>query len=310
MYLNDNFKLTDDKRSVFKITCITNGTHFTDKKLISPGSRGGPKQVCFSSFPRAVTQYSSIIHGKSTSINEIHFVDQDPEVVTLMQTAFLLALDESRRVKDSKLMTIPKKIKNTFLCYIGSESGPTKYHTVVLSNNVNVVLCNGSLFSVPRHRHGEKMSVEEDATGVVITIDKLQTGKSRSASLCLERCGNDFHRNYDNMKRLKKSIGESYETFGDKQLKFGHVICPLMPELNKKALDKTSAAQLQFQSIFHQCCVNMLIKADYLGIKHLAVPVIVDDFYDYNEDWFLWSCTNIMMMELHNFAKRRKKKVV
>ncbi|VDI78302.1 Hypothetical predicted protein [Mytilus galloprovincialis] len=271
------------------------------------GGRGGPKQVCFSCFPKAITQYSSK-YGKATSTREIHFVDQDPEVVTLMQTAFLLALDESRRAKDSKLKKIPLKIKNTFLSYIGSESGPTKYQTLILSKTVNVVLCDGPLFSVPRHKHGEKIEVEEDDTGVVITIDKLNTGKSRSASLCLQRCGNGFHWNYDTITKLKKSIGESYETFGDKQLKFGYVICSVMPTLNKKALDRTSAAQLQFQSIFHQCCAKMLIKADNCGIKHLAVPVIVDDFYDYNEDWFLRSCINIMMMELHDFAKKRKKK--
>ncbi|CAG2249300.1 PARP10_14_15 [Mytilus edulis] len=275
---------------------------------IGSGIHGGPKQVCFSSFPRVIAQYSSK-HGKTVSLKEIHFVDHDPEVVTLMQTAFLLALDESRgfRGKDSKLMKIPLKIKQTFLSYVVCESGPTKYQTLVLPNNVNVVLCDGPLFSVPRHRHGEKMSVKEDDTGVVITIDKFQTGKSRSASLCLQRCGNGFHWNYDSLKKLKKSIGESYETFGDKELKFGHVICPVMPTLDKKALVETSPAQLQFQSVFHQCCANMLIKADNCGIEHLAVPVIVDDFYDYNEDWFLWSCTNIMMMELHNFAKTRKK---
>ncbi|CAC5394336.1 unnamed protein product [Mytilus coruscus] len=37
MYLNDNFKLTDDKCSEYKITCLTSGTYFTDKELILPG---------------------------------------------------------------------------------------------------------------------------------------------------------------------------------------------------------------------------------------------------------------------------------
>ena len=37
MPLNDNFKLIDDKCSVYKITCLTSGTYFTDKELISPG---------------------------------------------------------------------------------------------------------------------------------------------------------------------------------------------------------------------------------------------------------------------------------
>ncbi|CAG2249294.1 PARP10_14_15 [Mytilus edulis] len=126
---------------------------------IGSGGRGGPKQVCFSSFPRAIAQYRSK-HGKTSSLKEVHFVDQDPEVVTLMQTAFLLALDESRRGKDSKLMKIPLKIKNTFLCYVGSESGPTRYQTLVLPNNVNVFLCDGPLFSVPRHRHGRKCQLK------------------------------------------------------------------------------------------------------------------------------------------------------
>ncbi|XP_071176831.1 uncharacterized protein [Mytilus edulis] len=273
---------------------------------IGSDGRGGPKQICFSSFPRAITQYSSK-YGKTSSIQAIHFVDQDHEVVTLMQTAFILALDESRRAKDSKFKNIPLMIRNTFFSYTGSEFGHTKYQILAMSNNVNVVLCDGQLFSAPRHKHGENMSVEEDDAGVVITIDEHQTGKSRSASLCLQRCGNDFHWNYNKIKKLKKSIGESYETFGDKQLKFGSVIFLVMPTLTTKALDKTSAAQRQFQSLFHQCCAKMLIKADNCNIKHLAVPVIVDDFYDFTEDWFVRSCTNIMMVELHNFAKTRKK---
>ena len=36
VFYND-FKLTDDKCSVYKITCLTSGTYFTDKELISPG---------------------------------------------------------------------------------------------------------------------------------------------------------------------------------------------------------------------------------------------------------------------------------
>ena len=35
--MNDNFKLTDDKCSVYTITCLTSGTYFTDKEHISPG---------------------------------------------------------------------------------------------------------------------------------------------------------------------------------------------------------------------------------------------------------------------------------
>ncbi|CAC5423551.1 unnamed protein product [Mytilus coruscus] len=37
MHLNDDFKLTDDKFSVNKITCLTSGIYFTDKEIISPG---------------------------------------------------------------------------------------------------------------------------------------------------------------------------------------------------------------------------------------------------------------------------------
>ena len=36
VFYND-FKLTDDKCSVYKKTCLTSGTYFTDKELISPG---------------------------------------------------------------------------------------------------------------------------------------------------------------------------------------------------------------------------------------------------------------------------------
>ncbi|XP_052098965.1 uncharacterized protein LOC127733693 [Mytilus californianus] len=242
---------------------------------IGSGGRGGPRQVCFSSFPRAITQYSSKF-GKTSSIKEVHFVDRDIDVVSLMQAAFLLAIDESHNEKSSKLMRIPKKIKETFLSYVGTDVVPSKSLALALPNMVDVLLCDGALFSVPRHKHGQTLKVEEDDTGVIITIDKSQTGKSRSASLCLQRCGNDFHRNYDSLKRKKKSYGEAYDTFGDKHLKFGHVICPVMPVLSKKAVDKNSSAQLNFQSYFHQCCANMFKKADDCEVKHLAVPVLVD----------------------------------
>ena len=36
VFYND-FKLTDDKCSVYKITCLTNGTYFIGEELISPG---------------------------------------------------------------------------------------------------------------------------------------------------------------------------------------------------------------------------------------------------------------------------------
>ncbi|CAG2249298.1 unnamed protein product [Mytilus edulis] len=67
--------------------------------------------VAIAAIGSAITQYSSK-NGKTTSIKEIHFVDRDLEVVTLMQTAFLLDLDESHHEKDSKLLKIPKNQGN------------------------------------------------------------------------------------------------------------------------------------------------------------------------------------------------------
>ncbi|CAC5403547.1 unnamed protein product [Mytilus coruscus] len=127
-------KMLDDCRSY-----LADKTKLQQGKVCATtaGGHGGPKQICFSSFATAITQYSSK-HGKTTSIKEIHFVDQDPEVLTLIQTAFLLALDESCRGKDSKLMKIPLNVRKTFLCYV--EVNQDLPNTKILSCGIMLTL--------------------------------------------------------------------------------------------------------------------------------------------------------------------------
>ncbi|CAC5381382.1 unnamed protein product [Mytilus coruscus] len=239
---------------------------------IGSGGHGGPRQVCFPSFPRAVTQFSREF-GKKSSIKEVHFVDNNLEEVTLMQSAFVLAVDEPwhTRFKNNH-----QKTKELFFGFKRTEATASKYEELTLPNKVIVILCDGPLFSAPCHKHGEKLLDVMENTGIVITMDNILSGRSKSATTCLQRCGNDFYRSFNSLKKQKIECGKAYNIFGDIQMKCEHVICLVMPNLSKTATDKTSSEQTEFQSLFHLCCANMFKQADNCGLKHLVVPVLVD----------------------------------
>jgi hypothetical protein len=64
------------------------------------GQRGGPAQLCFSSYVQGVVTFST----RKPWLREVHFVDRDESVVDMMKTAFLLQTPEKdTKIKDKNL---------------------------------------------------------------------------------------------------------------------------------------------------------------------------------------------------------------
>lgn len=212
-------------------------------------------------------------------MKEVHFVDINAEVVNLIQAACLLNITGPGIEVKHKLQKIPESVKETFVSYIGEEDTTTKYKNIHLANNLNVTVCDGPLFTAYRHRHMKVDAIAEfeyEDTAVVITEDTEFRGKSRSASHCLQRCGNDFYRCYDQLKKSKekKKVCKAFDTFGDHTLNYGYVIYTVMPSVNKKQLTINSKELMPFFANLSECCRNVLKKAEKCGIRHLCLPLL------------------------------------
>ena len=221
--------------------------------------------MCFDTYPEVIRDYS-VKYGKTSTLKEIHIVDIDKNVVTMMQTDFLRAITGSDSNKDYKSMKIPERTKET-----------PRELTWILPNKVQLVICDGPLFTTFSHSHIPKaMSSYYDLqeTAVVITEDTSLKGSSRSASLCYQKCGDDFRRYYDQLKDVKKKCGKVYMKYGDDSLKFGHVIFAIMPSLGKQSL--SSSEHKRVLGFICQCCRNLLTKSESSSIKHLCLPVFIE----------------------------------
>ncbi|CAC5369925.1 PARP10_14_15 [Mytilus coruscus] len=275
---------------------------------VGSGGRGGPSQLCFSTYPNGVILFSSK-HGKASTLREVHFVDINAEVVNLMQVACLLNPKEQGTEVKHKLQKISESVKETFVSYIGEDDATANFMNIHLANKFNVTICNGPLFSAYKHRHMKADEIAEfENTAVVITEDTEFCGKSRSASHCLQRGGNDFCRWYEQLKmgKEKKKIGKACHSFGDHNLHYGGVIYAVMPSEHKKALNKKSTEQMHFFSILSECCRSVLKLAERWKIQHVCMPVLGEDFYSVTDSWFVEKCVVDMMQELREFAKKRK----
>lgn len=212
-------------------------------------------------------------------MKEVHFVDINAEVVNLIQAACLLNITGPGIEVKHKLQKIPESVKETFVSYIGEEDTTTKYKNIHLANNVNVTVCNGPLFTAYRHHHMKVDAIAEidyEYTAVVITEDTEFRSKSRSASHCFQRCGNDFYRCYEQLKnnKEKKKVGKAFYTFGDHSLKYGYVIYAVMPSVDNKPLTMNLKEQTYFFANLRECCRNVLKMAEKCEIQHLCLPLL------------------------------------
>ena len=214
---------------------------------------------------------------RKTWLQEVHFVDRDVHVVDMMKAAFLLHTPEKdTKIKD-KLKKIPRKVKEKFMSFWGSDEPSGNIHYFEYAKNITVVICDGALFTGYKHEHiqdlaGIDTSFENSA--VVIIENKIFNGSSRSAALCLQRGGNEFHRNYDLLKESQKTVGKVYYSCGDRSLKFGYVLYAIMPAFDDEALNpKEESAVIKY---INQCFSSLLKKADKKKIKHLCMPFLVE----------------------------------
>ena len=184
----------------------------------------------------------------------------------MIQAAFLRAITRPDSNKGYEPMKIPERTKET-----------PRELTWILPNKVQLVICDGSLFTTFNHSHiPEAMRRYYDLdTAVVIIEDTSLKGCSRSASL-LRSCSDDFRRYYDQLKDVKKKCGKVYMKFGDDSLKFGHVIFAIMPSLGKQSLNRHRSEHTTFLGFLSQCCRNLLKKSESSGIKHLCLPVFIE----------------------------------
>ena len=234
------------------------------------GRRGGPAQLCFSSYVQGVVTFST----RKPWLREVHFVDRDESVVDMMKTAFLLQTPEKdTKIKD-KLMKIPRKVKEKFISFWRSDEPSGNINYFEYAKNVTVVICDGALFTGYKHKHLQNLTGVDtsfDNSAVVIIENKTFSGSSRSAALCLQRGGNAFHRNYDLLKRSQNTVGKIYYSCGDRSLNFGYVLYAILPAFDDKALNPSAVIEY-----INQCFSNLLKEADKKKIKHLCMPFLAE----------------------------------
>lgn len=235
------------------------------------GQRGGPAQLCFSSYVQGVVTFST----RKPWLREVHFVDRDESVVDMMKTAFLLQTPEKdTKIKD-KLNKIPQKVKEKFISFWRSDEPSGNIHYCECDKNVTVVICDGALFTGYKHKHLQDLAgidTSFDNSAVVIIENKIFSGSSRSAALCLQTGGNEFHRNYDSLdESSKKTVGKVYFSLGDDSLNFGYVLYAIMPTFDDKTLHPSAVIKY-----IDQCFSNLLKTADKKKIKHLCMPFLAE----------------------------------
>ena len=234
------------------------------------GGRGAPAQLCFPSYVQGVVTFSS----RKPWLREVHFVDRDESVVDMMKTAFLLQTPEKdTKIKD-KLMKIPRKVKEKFISFWRSDEPSGNIQTFKYAKNITVVICDGALFTGYKHKHIRDLAdinTSFDQSAVVIIENKIFSGSSRSAALCLQRGGNEFHRSYDSLKWPQKTFGKVYYSLGDRSLKFGYVLYAIMPAFDDKELN--SSAVIKY---IDRCFSSLLKEADKKKINHLCMPFLAE----------------------------------
>jgi len=121
-------------------------------------------------------------------LREVHFVDRDVSVVDMMKTAFLLhAPEKDSKIKD-KLKKIPRKVKEKFISFWGSDEPSGNIQCFEYAKNIRVVICDGALFTGYKHKHLRDLAgidTSFESSAVVIIENKMFNGSSRSAALCL-----------------------------------------------------------------------------------------------------------------------------
>ena len=227
------------------------------------------EQICFDTYPEAIREYS-FKYGKMSTLKEVHIVEIDKNVVEMIQAAFLRAITGPDSNQVYKPKNLPERTKET-----------PKELTWLLPNKVNLVICDGSLFTTLKHSHShipETVCRYHDLQdrAVVITEYASLKGGSRSASLYNQRCGDICRRHYDQLKAIKKKCGEVQMKCGDDSIKFGHVIFAIMPPQSKQSLNIHSSEHKTFLGYISQCCINLLKKSESSSIKHLCLPVLIE----------------------------------
>ena len=234
------------------------------------GQRGGPAQLCFSSYVQGVVTFST----RKPWLREVHFVDRDESVVDMMKTAFLLQTSEKdTKIKD-KLMKIPQKVKENFVSFWRSAEPSGNIKSFEYAKNITVVICDGALFTGYKHKHIRDLAgvnTSFDNSAVVIIENKIFSGSSRSAALCLQKGGNEFHRNYDLSKWPQKTVGKVYYSLGVRSLNFGYVFYAIMPAFDDKALNPNAVIEY-----IDRCFSSLLKTADKKKIKHLCMPFLAE----------------------------------
>jgi hypothetical protein len=195
----------------------------------------------------------------------------------MMKAAFLLHTTEKDTKRKDKLKKIPRKVIEKFISFWRSDEPSGNIHYFEYAKNITVVICDGALFTGYKHKHiqdllGIDTSFENSA--VVIIENKIFSGSSRSAALCLQRGGNDFHGYYDILNVQKKTVGKVYHTFGDRPLNFGYVLYAIMPAFDDEALNpKEKSAVIKY---IDQCFSSLLKTADKMKISHLCMPFLAE----------------------------------
>ena len=234
------------------------------------GQRGGPAQLVFPSYLQGVVTFST----RKPWLREVHFVDRDLHVVDMMKAAFLLHTSEKdTKIKD-KLKKIPRKVKETFISFWRSDEPSGNIQSFEYAKNITVVICDGALFTGYKHKHIRDLAgvnTSFDNSAVVIIENKIFSGSSRSAALCLQKGGNEFHRNYDLSKWPQKTVGKVYHSLGDDSLNFGYVLYAIMPTFDDKTLHPSAVIKY-----IDQCFSNLLKTADKKKIKHLCMPFLAE----------------------------------
>lgn len=292
-----------------------NGVKMTSVALpaISSGYNAAPAYLRSKAYTEGVVSFSRI-YQKSLVVKEVHFVDKDEDVVNHIKAAFLYAVIEPTQNIIEKRKKIPKEIQEIFVSQARPGGGAgSSLQLTIPERKLMIIVCDSGLITslehphlrhtFPANRHDPWNKTE---TAVVITENKAFNGNSHSSKKCLERGGNTYRKKYTShcTQGKKKKVAEIVEVFGDETLDFYHIFISVLPSFSDN-LKKSPPEETKFFRKIDECLRNALTTADKYGVKHLSMPVLCSDLYDFSPEWFLKSSVSHMISEIKYFAQKR-----
>lgn len=235
---------------------------------ISAGIFGVPKEVCVAEYKNAVAEFSGN-RKNGTCLREIHFIDKDFGLISLIQQEFTKTFQQSSQSSSS---TLPGE-KQDFRRSMSSVSNDGKLQQGSGSRSTRFAQSVGSKTGVFVVRQKIKVIVKTgditkcEADAIVCPQEELLLSKGHIAREVEKICGHDY------TVELKKL---SIKKYGAKRMNaprkcvWKYVIQAVPPRFTYEAEKNPQ----MFENNLKETILNILIATNYSRIKNLAIPLM------------------------------------